>query len=89
MEVVLLAAGAVVLAYLLQPLIATEITPVWDRVAWLPDAKDQSGDRTTARPADAPRDRLAIADGGRTCYNCGARIDDEFRYCGECLTPVV
>jgi len=70
------------LAYLLRPVLADDPTALWDSGWWL-SADDG--------PTDDTREAAgrAITDGGQVCQNCGAAIDSDFTYCGECVTAVV
>ncbi len=80
----LVGVGVVVsLAYVLQPLVVDDPASLWDSDWW--PADEQDGTETTT----AEQRGRAIADGGQMCQNCGAPLDGDFTYCGECLTPVV
>jgi hypothetical protein len=86
--VVLLVPGVVLsIAYLLQPLVAENIDTPWDRF----DLSGDNGETTPAESAATVSDsrRAMMTDGGRVCHNCGARVEGDYLYCGECLTPRV
>lgn len=85
MEVVVTIAviGGVLLlgAFILEPLLRSE-----DELE--PLVRERPGTRNLSGPHDPQRDQPIRTDGGITCQNCGAVVDEEFDYCGECATPV-
>jgi hypothetical protein len=92
--IALLVPGAVLsVAYLLQPLVTDDIDAPWDRFELLDSESEDSTqpDNATRQrtAATGPDGRRALTDGGRVCHSCGAYVDGDYTYCGECLTPRV
>jgi len=92
--VALLAPGVLLaIAYLLQPLVSENLDAPWDRLELLGNddsTTDGQGQSTRSdRPMTGPDGRRAMTDGGRVCHCCGAVVEGDYLYCGECLTPRV
>lgn len=84
------------LAYILHPLVSENLHAPWDQLELLGSAgsteDDSEQSRQSAgatRPSARPEGRRAMTDGGRVCHCCGAVVDGDYTYCGECLTPRV
>jgi hypothetical protein len=92
--VVLVVPGALfALVYLLQPLVSETTDRPWDQFELLggdgTTAEDRTGTTQVAAAPTEPEEARAMTDGGRVCHSCGAVVDGDYLYCGECLTPRV
>jgi hypothetical protein len=83
-------------AYLLQPLVSENLDAPWDQLELLENNGSTGNDQT--RPVRSvrgdqsmvgPDGKRAMTDGGRVCHCCGAVVEGDYLYCGECLTPRV
>jgi hypothetical protein len=86
----------VALAYLLHPLVSKNLDAPWDRFELLGSDGETSDERErptrsvgSDHPSTGPDAKRAMTDGGRVCHCCGAVVDGDYLYCGECLTPRV
>lgn len=50
--------------------------------------RTRPGTRTLDGPTEQQQERLAPVEEGVRCWNCGAVVDAEFKYCGECVTAI-
>jgi hypothetical protein len=92
----LVPAMVLALAYVLHPLVSENLDAPWDQLELLGSSgsTDDDGEQSrqsarASQPSARPEGRRAMTDGGRVCHCCGAVVDGDYTYCGECLTPRV
>jgi hypothetical protein len=75
---------------LLAPLVGNEVTPMTETrsmLEWGPTGREDDG--PNAETTASTPDGRPMTDGGRRCHNCGAHVDGDYLYCGQCLMPKV
>ncbi|WP_302081445.1 hypothetical protein [Salinibaculum rarum] len=82
----LIPALVLALAYILQPLVSTNLDTPW-RKFWT-FSREPSGETSPPNGSSSP-DRRPMTDGGRVCHNCGSHVEGDYLYCAECLMPRV
>lgn len=92
----LVPAMVLALAYILHPLVSENPDAPWNQLKLLGNSgsTDDDGEQPrqsagASQPPARPEGRRAMTDGGRVCHCCGAVVDGDYTYCGECLTPRV
>jgi hypothetical protein len=84
--------AALAILLLVPPLVRSDEPPIAERWSVLERRSTGHDDGTKAEAAEATATTSGgrpMADGGRRCHNCGAYVDGDYMYCGECLMPKV
>lgn len=73
--------GVMAVVFVLAPLFRSE-----DKVK--PLHKPRPGTRNLSGPHEEPQERPSTPTDGVRCPNCGTIVDDDFKYCSQCVTAV-